>query len=94
MKGGIAAFTAAALDHVAQGRLAHGSIVFLITGDEEGPSVNGTVKLLDWATRRGERFDSPSCGISASRVSALRRLAAVMLHSPAPALRTASVATA
>jgi len=57
MKGGIAAFTAAALDHVAQGRLAHGSIVFLITGDEEGPSVNGTVKLLDWATRRGERFD-------------------------------------
>uniref|UniRef100_UPI0013DD4555 peptidase dimerization domain-containing protein n=1 Tax=Stenotrophomonas maltophilia TaxID=40324 RepID=UPI0013DD4555 len=24
---------------------------------EEGPSVNGTVKLLDWAARRGERFD-------------------------------------
>ncbi len=26
-----------------------GSIAFLITGDEEGPAVNGTVKLLDWA---------------------------------------------
>ncbi|MBX9619554.1 MAG: succinyl-diaminopimelate desuccinylase [Hyphomicrobiales bacterium] len=57
MKGGIAAFIAAVLNYVAQGRLAHGSIVFLITGDEEGPSVNGTVKLLDWATKRGERFD-------------------------------------
>ena len=28
-----------------------------ITGDEEGPAVNGTVKLLDWAQARGERFD-------------------------------------
>ncbi|WP_439573434.1 succinyl-diaminopimelate desuccinylase [Phreatobacter sp.] len=58
MKGGIACFVAAALDHLA----AHsgepkGSIGFLITGDEEGPSVNGTVKLLEWAHARGERFD-------------------------------------
>ena len=30
---------------------------FLITGDEEGPAVNGTVKLLEWARDRGERFD-------------------------------------
>jgi succinyl-diaminopimelate desuccinylase len=34
-----------------------GSIAFLITGDEEGPAVNGTVKLLDWAKARGEHFD-------------------------------------
>ena len=34
-----------------------GAISFLITGDEEGPSINGTVKLLDWARERGERFD-------------------------------------
>ena len=34
-----------------------GSISFLITGDEEGPAVNGTVKLLEWAEERGERFD-------------------------------------
>jgi succinyl-diaminopimelate desuccinylase len=34
-----------------------GSIAFLVTGDEEGPAVNGTVKLLDWARARGERFD-------------------------------------
>jgi succinyl-diaminopimelate desuccinylase len=36
---------------------APGSIAFLVTGDEEGPSVNGTVKLLAWAHERGERFD-------------------------------------
>jgi succinyl-diaminopimelate desuccinylase len=34
-----------------------GSVAFLITGDEEGPAVNGTVKLLEWAHARGERFD-------------------------------------
>jgi succinyl-diaminopimelate desuccinylase len=34
-----------------------GSIAFLVTGDEEGPAVNGTVKLLEWARSRGEAFD-------------------------------------
>ncbi|MEJ1156823.1 succinyl-diaminopimelate desuccinylase [Prosthecomicrobium sp. N25] len=57
MKGGIAAFTAAALDHLAEGGN-RGTISFLITGDEEGPSINGTVKLLRWAHDRGERFDA------------------------------------
>src|SRR5271165_1476120 len=56
MKGGLAAAAAAALDFVARGPF-HGSISFLVTGDEEGPAVNGTVKLLDWALARGERFD-------------------------------------
>ncbi|WP_163362953.1 M20/M25/M40 family metallo-hydrolase, partial [Escherichia coli] len=46
MKGGIGCFVAAALDHVAaHGGKPKGSLSFLITGDEEGPSVNGTVKL-------------------------------------------------
>ncbi len=57
MKGGIAAAVAAALDHVARHGRPRGSISFLITGDEEGPAVNGTTKLLDWARARGERFD-------------------------------------
>ncbi|KQT19633.1 succinyl-diaminopimelate desuccinylase [Methylobacterium sp. Leaf399] len=58
MKGGIACMVAAALAHLAaQGEAFTGSIGFLITGDEEGPAVNGTVKLLDWARARGERFD-------------------------------------
>ena len=57
MKGGLAACLAAAIAHVRQHGAPRGSIAFLITGDEEGPAVNGTVKLLDWAARKGERFD-------------------------------------
>ncbi|MCG5482462.1 MAG: succinyl-diaminopimelate desuccinylase, partial [Sinorhizobium meliloti] len=29
-----------------------------ITGDEEGPAINGTVKLLEWAAGKGERWDA------------------------------------
>jgi len=59
MKGGIACFVAAALDHlnVSGGKPKHGSISLLITGDEEGIAVNGTIKLLQWAAERGETFD-------------------------------------
>ena len=56
MKGAIACAVSAALDHLAKAPL-QGSISFLITGDEEGVAVNGTVKLLQWAAERGERFD-------------------------------------
>ncbi|HLN08276.1 MAG TPA: M20/M25/M40 family metallo-hydrolase, partial [Xanthobacteraceae bacterium] len=57
MKGAIACFVAAALDHVALGGPAKGSISLLISGDEEGPAINGTPKLLSWAIGRGETFD-------------------------------------
>jgi succinyl-diaminopimelate desuccinylase len=60
MKGGIACFVAAALDCLATngaGQPKSGSISLLITGDEEGIAVNGTVKLLQWAAERGETFD-------------------------------------
>ena len=57
MKGAVAAEVAAVLAHVARFGAPKGSISFLITGDEEGPAVNGTAKLLDWARDRGERFD-------------------------------------
>jgi succinyl-diaminopimelate desuccinylase len=59
MKGGIACFVAAALDHVAahDGRPKNGSLSLLITGDEEGVAINGTVKLLQWAAEQGETFD-------------------------------------
>jgi succinyl-diaminopimelate desuccinylase len=58
MKGGVACFLAAALDHLAAvGGRPKGSLSFLITGDEEGVAVNGTVKLLKWAAERGETFD-------------------------------------
>jgi succinyl-diaminopimelate desuccinylase len=58
MKGAIACKLAAVLDHLAaNGGRPKGSISFLITGDEEGIAVNGTVKLLQWAAARGETFD-------------------------------------
>jgi len=58
MKGGIACSVAAVLQYLAEhGGRPNGSISFLITGDEEDISVNGTVKLLQWAAARGEKFD-------------------------------------
>src|SRR4029077_1342097 len=58
MKGAIACKLAAVLDYLAaNGGRPRGSISFLITGDEEGIAVNGTVKLLEWAAARGEKFD-------------------------------------
>ncbi|MCW5751645.1 MAG: succinyl-diaminopimelate desuccinylase [Alphaproteobacteria bacterium] len=59
MKGAIAAFVAAAGRFLARhGRDFGGSISLLITGDEEGPAINGTAKVLDWLAARGERLDA------------------------------------
>jgi succinyl-diaminopimelate desuccinylase len=59
MKGAIACGLAATLDYLLAegGEPPQGTISFLITGDEEGIAVNGTVKLLQWAAERGETFD-------------------------------------
>lgn len=57
MKGGIACFAAAVARHIENHGNPAGSISFLITGDEEGPAINGTVKLLEWAAEKGEKFD-------------------------------------
>jgi succinyl-diaminopimelate desuccinylase len=67
MKGGLAAAVAAALRHAAENRSLKGSIGFLITADEEGPAVNGTAKLLEWALAKGERFDHCVLGEPTSR---------------------------
>lgn len=58
MKGGIACFVAAVARHIEKHGPPKGSVSFLITGDEEGPAVNGTIKLLQWAAERGERWDA------------------------------------
>lgn len=65
MKTGIACFVAAMARLLAKGPLP-GSISLLITGDEEGPAINGTVKLIDWADQAGHRPDAcvvgePTC---------------------------------
>ena len=53
MKSAIAAFVSAA----ARIGAPKGSISLLITGDEEGIAINGTVKLLEWLKARGEKID-------------------------------------
>ncbi|UIJ71402.1 succinyl-diaminopimelate desuccinylase [Aurantimonas sp. HBX-1] len=69
MKGGIAAFVAAVARLERRGELPPGRISLLITGDEEGPAVNGTVKLLAWAAERGERFDACVVGEPTNRAA-------------------------
>ncbi len=59
MKGAIACFIAAASRHLAKsGGRPKGSISLLITGDEEGPAVNGTVRVVEWLKGRGETLDA------------------------------------
>ena len=62
MKGGIACFIAAVARYLERHGAPAGSISLLITGDEEGPSVNGTDKLLAWAAARGETWDGAIVG--------------------------------
>jgi succinyl-diaminopimelate desuccinylase len=57
MKGAIACFVAAVARFLAEGK-PRGSISLLITGDEEGPAVDGTVRVLDWLEARGETLDA------------------------------------
>ena len=55
MKSGVAAFAAAAVDFV-KATPPDGAVILTITGDEEGPSVDGTMALLDWMAQNGERM--------------------------------------
>ena len=68
MKGGIAAFVAAAAQHLADGP-PRGSISLLITGDEEAAAVDGTVRVLEWmqANRQIPDFcivGEPTCPVT------------------------------
>ncbi len=58
MKGAIACFVSAAAAHLAvqagPDRGGAGSISLLITGDEEGPATDGTVRVLDWMAAHGQ----------------------------------------
>ena len=65
MKSAVAAMVTAAEDFLAGNILKH-RLGYLITSDEEGPAVDGTVKVMDELQRRGERIDyclvgEPSC---------------------------------
>ena len=56
MKGAIAAFVEA-VSRLIDREGVRGSISLLITGDEEGPAINGTKKVLDWMEKNGETID-------------------------------------
>jgi len=59
MKSAIACFAAASARFIARrGSGFSGRIALIITGDEEGPSVNGTKPLLAWMKQQGERLDA------------------------------------
>ena len=65
MKGSIAAMVTACERFLATSRPA-GSIAFLITSDEEGPAVDGTVKVIEHLEKRDEKIDwclvgEPTC---------------------------------
>lgn len=67
MKSGVAAWVAAAIDAARGG--VRGSLALMITGDEEGPSVDGTAAILDWMDANGERVDHCLVGEPTSRES-------------------------
>jgi succinyl-diaminopimelate desuccinylase len=67
MKGAIAAFAAGVAQYLETGRR-KGSISLLITGDEEGPGIDGTAKVLEWMKANGEIPDfcvvgEPTCQV-------------------------------
>jgi succinyl-diaminopimelate desuccinylase len=62
MKGGIACFVSALARLIERKGAPEGSVSLLITGDEEGPSVNGTEKLLAYAKAKGEHWDAAVVG--------------------------------
>ncbi|HEY4128156.1 MAG TPA: succinyl-diaminopimelate desuccinylase [Gammaproteobacteria bacterium] len=66
MKGGLAAMLVAVERYLAAKPEMNGSVAFLITSDEEGPSVDGTVKVVEVLQKRHEKIDwcvlgEPSC---------------------------------
>lgn len=58
MKTSLAAMVVATEAFVARHPEHAGSIAFLITSDEEGPSVDGTVKVCEWLQQQGQRLDA------------------------------------
>ena len=59
MKSAIASFISAVQRYKSNvGEKIPGSISLLITGDEEGPAINGTIKVLDWMSKNNELIDA------------------------------------
>ena len=57
MKASLAAMVVACEEFVAEHPDHQGRIAFLITSDEEGPAVDGTVRVMEWLQQQGEKID-------------------------------------
>ena len=57
MKTSLAAMVVATEEFLRQEAHPRFSIAFLLTSDEEGPSVDGTVKVVEWLKARDEKID-------------------------------------
>jgi len=68
MKGSLAAMVVACEDFL-RTRQPRGSLGFLITSDEEGPAVNGTVRVMEWLKQRGISIDYCVIGEPSSSAS-------------------------
>ncbi len=68
MKGGVAAWVTAIADLLAARPELPGSLSLLITGDEEGPAVDGTVRVLGWMAENGHIPDMCLVGEPTSQV--------------------------
>jgi succinyl-diaminopimelate desuccinylase len=69
MKSGLAAMLTATESFVAECAAHRGAIAFLITSDEEGPSVDGTRRVIETLRERGERIDWCIVGEPSSETS-------------------------
>jgi succinyl-diaminopimelate desuccinylase len=67
MKGSLAAMVTACEAFIAQHPAHPGSVAFLVTSDEEGPSIDGTVKVVEHLQARGESIDLCLVGEPSSR---------------------------
>jgi succinyl-diaminopimelate desuccinylase len=56
MKGSLAAMVVACENFIEKNPDHKGRIAFLITSDEEGPSINGTVKVVEWLEKRNTKM--------------------------------------
>jgi succinyl-diaminopimelate desuccinylase len=86
MKGAIAAFVSGVAQYLSQhessGGLPKGSISLLVTGDEEGPAIDGTVKVLDWMRANDQIPDfclvgEPTCPVKLGDVVKIGRRGSV-----------------
>lgn len=84
MKSGVAAFAAAAIDFV-RDTPPDGAVILTITGDEEGPSVDGTVAILDWMRQNGEAMTAclvgePTCPETMGQMMKIGRRGSMTAH--------------